>query len=123
MTFNELLSKTDKRQPLTIREKIEMNNLIELMRPYIPYDENHPGYDSLTNAQQRALLTLNEKVRAKVVLITPEKEEFQLIKDLMNDPIPVDENHPGWKNLSQKEKRSFKNLKARDEAYGDLAPD
>ncbi len=41
----------------------------------------------------------------------------------MNDPIPVDENHSGWKHLSQKEKRIFKNLKARDEAYGDLAPD
>ena len=41
----------------------------------------------------------------------------------MNDPITIDENHPGWKNLSRKEQRRFKDLFTRDNAHGDLSPE
>jgi len=48
-------------------------------------------------------------------LAAPDQEEFQKIKVNMNNPIPIDENHPGWNNLIPKEKRRFKNLQAKEE--------
>lgn len=33
----------------------------------------------------------------------------------MDNPIPIDENHPGWRNLIPKQRRLFKQLQAKDD--------
>ena len=40
----------------------------------------------------------------------------------MNDPTPIDENHPGWYNLIAPEKDRFKELRAKEDE-GELDPD
>ena len=49
--------------------------------------------------------------------ILPSKDEKELcrIKDNMDNPIAIDENHPGWKNLVPKERRLFKRLRSKDD--------
>lgn len=85
------------------------------MRPYVEYDKNHPGFESLPPQDQKKLAQFNKQQDAGVELAAPDQEEFQKIKDNMNNPIPIDENHPGWNNLIPKEKRRFKNLQAKEE--------
>ena len=78
------------------------------MRPEIPYDRLHPNHNSLSREEKQKLETINE---IKGVELDPtEKKDFEKIKDLLNDPIALDENHPGWDNLIPKEKLSFIDL-------------
>ena len=58
---------------------------------------------------------MNKKLDAGVGLIWKDEQELCRIKDNMDNPIPLDENHPGWKNLIPKERRLFKKLRAKDD--------
>ena len=46
--LNKITEKLQKGQPLSSREKEEFDRLKEKMRPHIPYDQLHPGFDHLT---------------------------------------------------------------------------
>lgn len=45
------MDKQANREPFSANEKKDLEKLRDTMRPYIPYDRNHPGYDSLTPAE------------------------------------------------------------------------
>lgn len=49
-----------------------------------------------------------------------EKPELTAIKDFMDDPVPIDKNHPGWANLSEPEKESFNDLSRKGDADGEV---
>lgn len=56
--------------------------------------------------------------------MTPEEaDEHDDLKKNMNEPIPLDENHPGWNNLIPKEKRRFKNHREKEDDGDVLNPD
>ena len=42
-----------KRGPLNDDEKADLREMKEIMRPAIPYDRLHPGFDSLTPKDQK----------------------------------------------------------------------
>lgn len=92
--------------------------LKDTMRPAIPYDKLHPNFDQLTPADQRKLLDFNKRIDAGDMLAPQEDAELQRIKDSMNEPIPLDENHPGWNNLIAPEKERFRELRAQDDEEG-----
>ena len=85
--------------PLKPAEKQELANLKETMRPAVPYDSNHPGHDSLTPQEQDRLAKLNKKIEAGVDLPDKDLQEHDKLKENLNNPIAIDETHPGWNNL------------------------
>jgi len=109
--------------PLSEAEKSSLGHLKDVMRPYIIYDRLHYGYDSLNPQEQKRLAALSKKIAAGVELSGPEEEELHRLKDCMNNPMPVDENHPGWNNLIPREKRRFKILQSKEDDEERLAPD
>ena len=42
-----------KRQPLNDAERADLRDMKEIMRPAIPYDRLHPGFDSLAPNDQK----------------------------------------------------------------------
>lgn len=63
------------------------------------------------------------KEEADVEMTPEEEEEHANLKKNMNNPIPLDENHPGWNNLIPKEKRRFKNYREKEDDGDMLNPD
>lgn len=96
-------------------ERENMKRLKSLMRPAFPYDRNHPGFENLTPVEQKKLLLCNKKEEAGVALTPEEEEAVGKIKENMENPMSIDENHPGWNNLVPKEKIRFKINKAKED--------
>ena len=55
-------------------------------------------------------------------MTTKDENDLDRLKDLMDNPLLLDENHPGWNNLLPKEKERFKNYMAAEEIGADLTP-
>ena len=119
-TFNGLVEKQAERVPLNPSEKENLKRLKSMMRPAFPYDRNHPGFDNLTPAEQKKLLNCSKKVDAGVTITPEEEDSLEKIKENMDNPIPLDENHPGWNNLVPKEKSRFLANRGKEEEGDDL---
>ena len=56
--------------------------------------------------------------------LDPEEEDaFDKIKANLDNPVAMDENHPGWNNLIPKEKSRFKKHRDKEEDGEELTPD
>ena len=82
----------------------------DTIRADVPYDEQHPNFDKLSPQQQEKLGELNEKLKSGTPLSESEKPELNEIKDFMDDPLPIDQDHPGWHNLSPMEQDQLQDL-------------
>ena len=89
-----------------------MQFLNDTMRAAIPYDRLHPGFDQLVRPDKKKLLDFNKRIDAGQQLPPNDESELQNLKESMNNPTPIDENHPGWNNLIAPEKDRFKELRA-----------
>ena len=103
-TFKDLLKK---KPPLNNWDGQEMDRFKDIMRPAVPYDKNHPGHDSLTPSEQKKLANLNLKKAGSEYLPLHDEKDLNKLHKMMDNPIPFDENHPGWNDLLPKEKRDF----------------
>ena len=119
----DLISKQVNRVPMNPAEKEELANYKETMRPAVPYDKQHPGHDSLTPQEQDRLATFNKKIAAGVDLPDKDVAEHNKIKDALNNPVALDESHPGWNNLIPQEKRRFKNYRGKEDDLENLEPE
>ena len=121
--LKDILSKQASQVPLSDSEKDNFGRIKEQMRPYIPYDRLHPGYDGLTPQEQLKLNTINKKIDSDVDLPPNEKADLQKIKDKMNNPDEIDETHPGWKNLTPIEKHRFRILRDNEDSGERVSPE
>ena len=98
-----ILAKQKQKEPLTPEEKLDLRDLKDILRPDIPYDEHHPNHEHLGPDDKDKLADLNNKVQSDQPLSKQDQKELARVKDFMDDPEPVDENHSGWANLSPDE--------------------
>ena len=87
----------------------------------IAIDENHPGWKNLVPKERRLFKRLRSKDDDDE-LSQQEKVDFENLKDIIRNGTPVDENHPGWKTLIPKEKRRWKNYRAKEDMDEELDP-
>lgn len=62
--LKELLDKQASKDPLNNAEKDDMRFLNDTMRPAIPYDRLHPGFDQLIRPDKKKLLDFNKRMDA-----------------------------------------------------------
>ena len=87
----------------------------------IPIDENHPGWKNQSPKERRLFKKLRDKDDDDE--LNPQEEGvFEGLKDIVRNGSPVDENHPGWNNLIPKEKRRWKNYRAKEDDDEELRP-
>ena len=106
--------------PLHGAEKKDLERMKEIMRPHVPYDRVHPGFEALDPEEQVAVCSLNKKIEDGKPLLAREKEELKRLHERMKHPVAIDEDHPGWDNLTPKEKTRFKRLAAKEDDGDDL---
>lgn len=95
-----------------------------MVRPDVPYDSEHPHFDDLSEDDKELLLGLNEKVAKGVSpLSSGERIVLDKLHDMMDDPAPINEDHPGWLDLTPEEQALLKDLLAKAESGARLTPE
>ena len=65
---------------------------------------------------------MNKKLKSGVPLSEREKPELTQIKDIMDDPLPVDQDHPGWQNLTPSEQDQLNDLQSKQDQGKAMSP-
>lgn len=96
--------------PLTEGEQRDWRDLKDKLRPDVPYDKLHPNYKHLSPDTKAKLDGFNKKLASGVPLSREDRPVHDKIKDVLDDPLPVDPAHPGCKDLTPDEADKLRDL-------------
>lgn len=115
--FNDLIGKLRDRKPLGPDDLVRIRATKDILRPHIPYDKFHPNFGKLSPLDQSKLKAIDRKLVAGKPLTDAEKPELHRIKDILDDPTPLNDTHPNFaKNLNPSQMAKFRELKGFEDA-------